>query len=721
MPHAAGDALGPYVIVSPLGAGGMGEVYRARDTRLGREVAIKVLPPELAASPDRLRRFETEARATAAVSHPNVLAVYDVSVTGTPFVVFELLEGETLRARMSDGDLPVVQAVEFALQIGRGLAAAHEKGIIHRDLKPDNVFLTRDGQAKILDFGLARMFEPPSHPDLSSAQTLGQTEVGTILGTPGYMAPEQVRGQPTDHRSDLFALGILLYEMLTGQRAFGRPSYAEAQAAILRDDPPAPRPERPVSAGLERILRRCLAKRSEDRFQSAREFLFALEAVGSHPEAVPAPLAAPSLPSVAVLPFADLSPAHDQEYFCDGLAEELTAALARLKGVRVASRTSSFQFRGSGMDVRTIGERLGVGAMLEGSVRRAGERLRVTVQLVNAVDGLQLWSERFDRQMEDVFAIQEEIAESVARALRLVLTQHDRDALQARRTTSLDAYELYLRARQILNSLRNLRMTLPLLEKAIELDPDFALAHATLAEVSHWLYAWFGARNEDMVRAEAASQRALALAPDLAEVHVARGAALALTRRWEDSAVEFNTAIRLNPQLWEAYWLFGRMRFTEGRHGDAEQLWTTAMKVRPEDYQAPLLLSMIYHEGGRSAEVEASQRKGIELARRQLARDPGDLRAMYLCAGALVDRGQRDEGLRLLDRAIEMADQEPSVLYNAACVYAKCGEVEKALSALESCIQVGWVNREWMAQDSDFESIRSHPRFQALLHPEGAE
>jgi non-specific serine/threonine protein kinase len=694
----------------------MGEVYRARDTRLGREVAIKVLPPDLAAAPDRLRRFETEARATAAVSHPNVLAVYDVSITGTPFVVFELLEGETLRARMAKGELPLAQAQEFAAQIGRGLAAAHEKGIIHRDLKPDNVFLTRDGQAKLLDFGLARMFEPPSNPALSTAQTQDHTLVGTILGTPGYMSPEQVCGQSADHRSDLFALGILLYEMLAGQRAFSRASFAESQAAILRDEPPTPRPERPLPAGLERIIRRCLAKRPEDRFQTAREFLFALEAVGSKVEPLSSPAAPLLLPSVAVLPFADLSPSHDQEYFCDGLAEELTAALARLKGVRVASRTSSFQFRGSGTDVRTIGERLGVGNLLEGSVRRAGDRLRVTVQLVNAGDGLQLWSERFDRQLEDVFAIQEEIAECVARALRLVLTEHDRDALQARRTSSLDAYELYLRARQILNSLRNLRMSLPLLEKAIELDPDFALAHATLAEVSHWLYAWFGARPEDMQRAEDASQRALSLAPDLAEVHVARGAALALSRRWEDAAVSFNTAIRLNPQLWEAYWLFGRMRFTEGRHDEAEHLWTAAMKVRPEDYQAPLLLSMIYHEGGRTAEVDAAQRKGIELARRQLARDPGDLRAMYLCAGALVARGQVDEGLHLLDRAIEMADQEPSVLYNAACVFAKCGATEKALAALESCIQVGWVNREWMAQDSDLESIRSHPRFQALLH-----
>jgi non-specific serine/threonine protein kinase len=578
------------------------------------------------------------------------------------------------------------------------------------------VFVTREGQAKLLDFGLARILEPPAGSQVSAAPTLARTAVGVVVGTSGYMSPEQVRGQPADQRSDVFALGILLYEMLTGQRAFARPSLAEAQAAILRDEPPTASPDRPLTPGLERIVRRSLAKRPEDRFQSAREFLFALEAVGSGSDQPPLAAAPPTVqPSIAVLPFADLSSGRDQEYFCDGLAEELIAALARIQGVRVASRTSSFQFRGTGTDVRAIGERLGVGALLEGSVRRAGDRLRVTVQLVSTGDGYQLWSERFDRQMEDVFAIQEEIAESVARALRLVLSDGDRDALQSRRTSSLEAYELYLRARQILNSLRGLRVAVPLLERAIELDPSFALAHAALAEVSHWLYAWSGARPEDLRRAEAASQRALGLAPDLAEVRVARGAALALTRRFDEAAAEFHLAIRKNPQLWEAYWLFGRMRFAEGRHDEAERLWTRAMAVRPEDHQVPLLIGMIYGEAGRAADVEAIQWKGIELARRQLVRDPGDVRAMYLCAGALVERGRVEEGLRLLDRARELAGDDPSVLYNAACVYAKAGEREKAFAALESCVRVGWGNRDWMARDSDLADLRADPRFQALI------
>jgi serine/threonine protein kinase/Flp pilus assembly protein TadD len=714
MPLDPGTRLGPYVVEAPLGAGGMGEVYRARDERLGRAVALKVLPEAFASDPERLRRFETEARAAAAISHPNVLVVHDVSASRPPFVVFELLEGQTLRERMATGGLAAADAVDFARQITRGLAAAHDKGVVHRDLKPDNVFITRDGLAKILDFGLARIDEGVSSAsDLTSLPTLERTAAHAVLGTVGYMSPEQVRGLPVDHRSDLFSLGVLLYEMLTGQRAFSRGSVAESQAAILRDEPPAPVPGRALPPGVDRVVRRCLAKGPEERFPTARELLFALETVGSATQA--APTEEKKAPSIAVLPFADLSPTRDQEYFCDGLAEELIAALARIRGVRVASRTSSFQFRGSGADVRSIGERLGVGAILEGSVRRAGDRLRVSVQLVSTSDGYQLWSERYDRQADDVFAIQEEIAQSVTGALQVVLSERDKDALQARRAASLEAYELYLRGRRVLNSLRQLRSALPLFERAIQIDPGFALAHAGLAELSHWLYAWSGGREEDRRRAESASRRALDLCPDLAEVHAARGAALALGPEHDGAATEFEAAIRLNPQLWEAYWMFGRMRFAEGRRDEAERLWAKARVVRPEDYQVPLLMAMLYRGADRASELEATQRQGIELARRQLAREPDDIRAMYLCAGALVEQGSTEEGLSLLERALEMAENDPSVLYNAACVFARAGRRERALEALQACLHRGWGNPEWIAQDPDFDSVREDPRFQAMV------
>jgi non-specific serine/threonine protein kinase len=714
-----GTKLGPYVVVAPLGAGGMGEVYRARDPRLHREVAIKVLPAALAGDPSRLERFATEARAAAALNHPNILSVHDVSAEGTPFVVFELLEGETLRERV--GHISPRQAVDYASQIARGLAAAHDKGVTHRDLKPDNVFVTADGQVKILDFGLARLAEAPADSVLSALPTREQTRPGTILGTSGYMAPEQVRGMPADHRADVFALGVLLYEMLTGQRAFQRLSTAETQAAVLRDDPPPAPADRHLAPALDRLVRRCLAKRPEDRFQSARDLLFALEAVAPDGDAAAAP-PEPTVPSIAVLPFVDMSPGRDQDYFCEGLADELINALTRLRGVRVTARTSSFQFRDAALDVRTIAERLKVKTVLEGSVRKAGDRLRIMVQLIEADGGYHLWSERYDRELKDVFAIQEEIAESVARALSVVLGDKERDALQRRPTSSLEAYDFYLKGRRLLSRLSlELRYAPPLFRRAIELDPRFALAWAGLAEASFWLYSWWGGAPEDLAQADEASRRALELAPELAEVHTARGAALTLSRRYDEATAEFDAAIGMSPRLWNTYYLYGRMRFAQGRFDEAEGLWRKAIEVAPDDYQVPIMIGMIYRRQRRTAERDATLRRGVAIARKHLEANPEDARAMYLIAGALWDLGEEAESRTFMDRALKLAPNDPSVLYNAACLFARTGEHDRCLRTLAACLQGGWGNRDWIAHDPDFDTIRDDPRFKALLEapPEG--
>ena len=391
-----GTRLGPYEVVAPLGAGGMGEVWRAHDGRLDRQVAIKVLPADFAADPERLRRFEHEARALAALSHPNILAIHDFAREGVvTYAVTELLEGETLRERLRQERLPWRRAVEIAAAIADGLAAAHGKGIVHRDLKPENVFLTGDGRVKVLDFGLVRLVEPPQ----AEAETLTSpppgTLAGTVLGTVGYMAPEQVRGEPADARSDLFALGCLLYELLTGRRAFARASSVETLAAILRE--PVPEPSS-VATGippeLDRLEARCLAKLPGERFQSASDLAYALRAVAasSEPAHTRVPGARNDRPSIAVLPFANLSADPEQEYFCDGMAEEVINALAHVQGVRVIARTSSFVFKGRSEDVREIGAGLDVATLLEGSVRKAGDRLRITAQLINVTDGSHLWS-----------------------------------------------------------------------------------------------------------------------------------------------------------------------------------------------------------------------------------------------------------------------------------------------------------------------------------------
>jgi serine/threonine protein kinase len=374
MPLDPGSRLGPYEIVAPLGAGGMGEVYRARDPRLGRDVAVKVLHDETPGDPERLRRFEQEARAVAALSHPNVLAIFDIGVGEVPFLVTELLAGETLRTLLDRGPLTPQRTIELALQLVAGLAAAHARGIVHRDLKPDNVFVTADGTVKILDFGLARQVGPAGGDDRSITQS--RTMQGTVLGTVGYMAPEQLRGLEADHRADIFACGAILFEMLTGRRAFGRASPVDTISAVLTDPPSALVFPDGTAPALAAAVRRCLEKEAGRRFQSARDVAQALESIS---DVRPGPVdGAVSLPptSIAVLPFSNLSAEADHQYFSDGLAEDLIGALTRLSGLRVASRTSSFRFRGGDTDVREIGRELGVGAILEGSVRRAGARRR---------------------------------------------------------------------------------------------------------------------------------------------------------------------------------------------------------------------------------------------------------------------------------------------------------------------------------------------------------
>ena len=714
-----GTQLGPYQIVAPLGAGGMGEVYRARDARLGRDVALKVLPREVAASPDRLRRFEQEARAASALSHPNLLTVFDIGEAGgLPYLVTELLEGETLRARLDRGPLPAHRALELVAQLGRGLAAAHERGIVHRDLKPENVFLTRDGHPKILDFGLAKVINPEEiATQIGGTPTQPRTEPGLVLGTVTYMAPEQVRGQPADARSDIFALGVLLIEMITGRAPFRRASAAETMAAILKEEPP-----RIASSGLqappsiERIARRALAKAPGERYPTARALVAEIENLSSGSGARLAS-AAGAAPSIAVLPFADMSPARDQDYFCEGMAEELIHALARLPGLRVASRTAAFQFKGSAGDLREIGERLGVESVLEGSVRKAGERLRITLQMVDVQSGYQQWTGRYDRDLQDVFAVQEEIALGVAQALRGVLAEIERRASRPAPTQSVEAYECYLRGRQFFYRFdkKSLLLAAQMFRRAAEIDPDYALAYAGLADCGSFLSGMWASGDAALAEAEAASSRALELAPGLASTHASRGLALYLNRRYPEAEAEFETALGLDPVQFEALYFYARMRFEQGRLEEAAGLFERAMGARPEDYQAPVLLGMARRALGQEEESLAALRRGLDAAERHVTLNPDDARAFYLGGLACVRLGERQRGLDWAGRALGLEPDEPVVIYNVAGIYALAGEAERALDCLEQAMGGGFGRKEWLAQDSDFESLHGNPRFERLI------
>jgi eukaryotic-like serine/threonine-protein kinase len=555
MPLERGSRLGPYEIVAPLGAGGMGVVYRARDTRLGRDVAVKVLTGESGADPERLRRFEHEARAVAALSHPNVLALYDVGVGPTPFLVTELLEGETLRTLVARGPLPPRRAIDLTLQIAAGLAAAHARGIVHRDLKPENVFVTADGHVKVLDFGLA---SETAAVGMAEPATRLQTLPGMVMGTIGYMAPEQLRGLAVDARTDVFACGIILAEMLTGERLYRGASPADTISAILTQPPNAIMLGPSVPPALAAIVRRALEKEPNHRFSSAKELGLALEALTTSGSGSLAAVPATDRGSVAVLPFLNISADPENQYFSDGLSEDLINALTRLSGLRVASRTSSFRFRDSDADVREIGRVLGVSALLEGSVRRAGARLRITARLTNTADGYHIWSERYDRELADVFAIQDDIVDAIVTALAPSLVGEEPTAIR-RSTQNLHAYEHYLKGRHFWNQRSPAVMGAAIrhFEEAIAIDPGYALAYAGLADCYSILRVYgLTPPDESRPRALQAVNTALALAPDLPEAHFAYALyTFHFEPGWRDARQHFVSALALSPEsaLFHAY------------------------------------------------------------------------------------------------------------------------------------------------------------------------
>jgi non-specific serine/threonine protein kinase len=732
MTLAASTRLGRYEILSSLGTGGMGEVYRARDTRLERDVAIKVLPERLANDPASLARFQREARAVAALSHSNIVAIFDVDLDqGRPYVVMELLEGETLGHCLKRSALDWRSALAIATAVADGVAAAHLKGIIHRDLKPDNIYLTARGGVKVLDFGLARVVKETAPTKALSATVTFETQQGALLGTVSYMAPEQVRGQHADARSDVFALGCVLYEMVTGRRPFPGETTADVMVAILHSPPPLlSESGRSRPAALDRTIARCLEKEPARRFPSAVELAAALRAIPLDPsvqdsvrehagDTLTEPPARPrAAPSVAVLPFVNMSSDPENEYFSDGLAEELINVLSKVEGLRVASRTSAFAFKGKNEDIRRLGEQLNVRTVLQGSVRKSGNRLRISAQLGNVADGFQLWSETYNRQLEDVFAIQDEIAQNIARALRVLLTEKDRQALE-RRPTAADvrAYEYYLRGMQLFHqfSRKALEAAVDMFTRAIEIDPGYARAHAGLADCYSSLYTYWNVRGDTLAKAEAASQQALDRDHELAEAHTAHGVTLAIARRFDEAHQEFETAIQLDPTSFEARYFYGRACMAEGRLEDAARLFAEASRLRPEDYQALLLGAGVLAGLGRKADAEVAYRNGVQAAEAYLKLYPDGARALCLGATGWCQLGERDRALEWARRALAVDPDEAMTLYNVACVYSLLGQTEDAIDTLSRAVAQGYTSKDWILNDADFKPLHGHPRFQALL------
>jgi TolB-like protein/Tfp pilus assembly protein PilF len=659
MSLASGTRLGPYEIVTAIGAGGMGEVYKAADTRLGRTVAVKLL------SADFSERFETEARAISSVNHPNICALYDIGMhDGRGYLVLEYLEGKPLQGPLRPDD-----ALRIALQIAAALEAAHRKGIIHRDLKPANIMVTEDGTVKLLDFGLAKIADP-------SGTEMTRTVAGTVLGTAAYMAPEQAEGRPLDARSDIFSFGAVVYELVAGRRAFPGDTMATVLSSLLRDEP------KPLGSGaipgLESILLRCLRKQAGDRFQQMQEVRAALERLSAPTQAVPAQQARADA-SIAVLPFANLGAEKENEFFSDGLSEEIINALTHVRGLKVTARTSAFAFRGEDQDVRKIAETLNVRSILKGSVRRAGSRIRVMAQLVNPADGYHLWSERYDAELADVFAVQDEIAGAIAAALKLKFSAELGAA--HRHTPSLPAYEALLKGRhyQFDGTPEGLERSKEYFERAISLDPEYALAHAALSAY-YWVLAFNGLRpaREVMEMARVPALRALELDPSLPEAQAALGVAAASysyewseAERWFRLAMSGDTVPAGVRYCYAFYYLMPL-----GRLGEAVTELERALESDPLNMGMQIALISGLHAAGLDD-------RAIAVARKALAADKNRWNVYLALARIYAHRGELAEALDAAEQAYRLASWNSRVTAALAAVLNRSGNSERAESFLE--------------------------------------
>jgi non-specific serine/threonine protein kinase len=708
-----GQDIAHYKITDKLGEGGMGTVYRAEDTKLRRQVALKFLPPELAADPEVRKRLLKEAQVASRLNHPNIAVIYEVRDTDEmPFIAMELVGGESLRDMLDRGALPANKLLAIAHDIADGLEAAHAAGILHRDLKPANVMVTEDGRIKILDFGLAvltgRERAPGESPDAFLTRSRTQWSTG---GTVPYMPPEQLRGETTDVRGDVFSFGVLLYECLSGRYPFPGTNAIDMMHAIM-NKPPAPIQELvpDISPQWERNIERCLAKHPDERFQTVQELRAAFRQADQ-------PQKAPTK-SIAVLFFENLSHDAEDEYFRDGMTEDIITELSNIKGLRVFPRASVLQYRDNPVTPGLVAQQLNARYALTGSLRRAGNRIRVTAQLIETRSGHSLWAERFDRTMEDVFAIQDEIARSIARTLRVMLTEEEKKAIEKKPTQDVQAYDYYLRGRQFFHQMRRkgFDYARQMFARAIAIDPSYARAYAGLADCCSLLYLYWEATDENLKEADTASRRALEMAPDLAEVRVARAVALSLSKQYDDAEKEFKTAIQLDPDCFEAYYFYARACFTKGRLEQAAELLEKAGELRPEDYQTAMLLSTVYDGLGQRHASEVTARRGLKVAEKHLELHPDDARALYLGAGALCKLGERARSLDWAERAFKIGADEPITLYNIACVYSLMGgRNEDALGCLETAVENGFGERAWFENDPDLHAVREEPRFQALL------
>jgi len=699
-----GKTILHYKIIKKLGEGGMGIVYLAKDTKLDRQVAIKFLPRYITANEEERNRFEIEAKAAAALNHPNIATIHAIEETDDElFIVMEYIDGEELKDKIKPGPIPMDEAINIAIQIAEGLEAAHKKGIVHRDIKSQNIMITNDGKAKIMDFGLAKI--------KGGAQL---TKKGTTVGTAAYMSPEQARGKEVDYKTDIWSFGVVLYEMLTGQLPFKGDYEAAVIYTILNEEPEAIQNYRSdLPENIISLVASMLQRDSSKRISSMNEIIEKLKVKVPSQE-----IKSNGEKSIAVLYFENMSPEKENEYFCAGITEDLIIDLSRIKELKVIPRTDVLPFRNKEINSRKVGEMLKVPFILEGSVRKAGQKIRISAQLIDVKSGFPVWAERYDRLLEDIFEIQMEVSQKISESLKVSLTETEKKMLGKKPTEDMKAYDFYIRGRDFIskNGKRNTEAAIQMFEYALSIDPNFALAFAGLAEAYSYQYIWYDGDIKWLRKIIEAGERAIKIDPNLVEAKFVIGMVFHHQKRYNEAIEVYNKIKEIKKDFYLAYRWSGIAYFILGDYDSAIKNFKIAAELKPYSEEPLMHLEMAYRKKGDFEKAKEIGNEYLKIGEQKLQINPNDAITLSRIAGVFASEGNKEKALQAVQKIMEIDPEDGLAIYNSACIYGRLDMKDEALKYLRAAFNIGYKNvRDWVKSDPDFDSIRDDPEFKKIV------